>query len=140
MRDCPEFERSLIRSGIILVKYWLTVSDEEQERRFRKRIENPEKRWKLSTIDLQSRAHWVDYAEAKDEMFAVTDTKESPWWVVDANDQRAARLNVISHLLSLVPYKPLALDKVKLPPRQKRAYAPPPDESQTMVPERYQVD
>ena len=99
LRTCPMLERALVRSGIILMKYWLSLSDEEQERRFTDRIENPGKRWKLSPMDLQARAHWVDYAEAKDEMFAFTDIKEAPWYVVDADNKRTARLNLISHLL-----------------------------------------
>ena len=140
MRFCPQFERGLIRSGIILVKYWLSVSDDEQERRFQLRIRHPHKRWKLSRIDLESRAHWVDYSEAKDEMFAYTDTKESPWWVVEADDKRAARLNLVSHLLSLIPYERLPFDDVTLPPRQQRAYIRPPKENQTLVPARYEVE
>jgi len=139
MRFCPQFERSLIRSGIVLVKYWLSVSDEEQERRFQIRIRHPHKRWKLSTIDLEARSHWVDYSEAKDEMFAYTDTKESPWWVVEADDKRSARLNVMSHLLGVIPYERLPFDDVVLPPRQQRAYARPPKADQTAVPTRYVV-
>ena len=139
MRHTPQFERALIRSGIILVKYWLSVSDEEQERRFQRRIKNPHKRWKLSNIDLEARAHWVDYSEAKDEMFAYTDIKESPWWVVEADDKRAARLNLMSHLLSLVPYEHLKLPKVALPPKQQRRYERPPKDGQSMVPLRYEV-
>ena len=140
MRFCPQFERGLIRSGIVLVKYWLSVSDEEQERRFQTRIRRPHKRWKLSTVDLEARSHWVDYSEAKDEMFAYTDTKESPWWVVEGDDKRTARLNVMSHLLSVIPYERLAFDDVKLPPRQQRAYVRPPKDNQTAVPSRYIVD
>jgi polyphosphate kinase 2 (PPK2 family) len=139
MRDCPQIERSLIRSGIVLVKYWLSVSDEEQERRFQQRISNPHKRWKLSTNDLQARAHWVDYSEAKDEMFAYTDTKESPWWVVEADDKRSARLNLISHLLTMVPHEHTTDVAIELPPRQKRAYQRPPKDEQRMVPTRYIV-
>jgi polyphosphate kinase 2 len=140
MRFCPQFERGLIRSGITLVKYWLSVSDEEQERRFTDRLRHPHKRWKLSTIDLEARAHWVDYSEAKDEMFAYTDTKDSPWWVVEADDKRSARLNLMSHLLSLVPYERLPIDDVVIPPRQQRAYARPPKSTQTTVPARYEVE
>ena len=117
----------------------MSVSDEEQERRFQQRIRNPHKRWKLSTIDLQARAHWVDYSEAKDEMFAYTDIKESPWWVVEADDKRASRLNLMSHLLSLVPYEHLKVEDVTLPPPQKRAYKRPPKATQTMVPVHYEV-
>jgi polyphosphate kinase 2 len=140
LRTCPQIERALVRSGLVLVKYWLSLSDEEQERRFADRIRNPEKRWKLSAMDLQARAHWVDYAEAKDEMFAYTDIKEAPWYVVDADDKRSARLNLISHLLSLVPYKPVPYPEVTLPPRQQRGYKRPPIDSQTWVPRRYLVE
>ncbi|HWC08318.1 MAG TPA: hypothetical protein VG458_04635, partial [Solirubrobacterales bacterium] len=140
MRSTPSFERMLIRSGLILVKYWLSVSDEEQERRFKARIENPAKQWKLSRMDLEARARWVDYAEAKDEMFAYTDTKESPWWVVEADDKRTARLNLISHLLEQVPYEDVPHEKIELPPRQQRAYVRPPAETQNFVPERYVVE
>jgi len=139
MRFCPQFERALIRSGIVLVKYWLSVSDDEQERRFQERMRHPHKRWKLSTIDLEARAHWVDYSEAKDEMFAYTDTKESPWWVVEADDKRTARLNIMSHLLTLIPYERLPFADVVLPARQQRAYQRPPKDSQTMVPTCYEV-
>jgi polyphosphate kinase 2 len=139
LRTCPQLERAWVRSGIMLVKYWLSVSDEEQEKRFAQRIKNPEKRWKLSEMDLAARAHWVDYAEAKDEMFAYTDIKEAPWYVVDADNKRSARLNLISHLLSLVPYETVPKPDVTLPPRQQRAYKRPPIDSQTWVPRRYVV-
>jgi polyphosphate kinase 2 len=139
MRTCPQLERAFIRSGIVLIKYWLSISDEEQERRFQARMKNPGKRWKLSSMDLQARAHWVDYSEAKDQMFAYTDTKESPWYVVDAEDKRTARLNLISHLLSKIPYEPIPESKLELPPRQERAYIRPPKSEQTMVPSRYVV-
>ena len=138
-RTCPQLERALVRSGIILIKYWLSLSDEEQERRFNERMHNPGKRWKLSPMDLEARARWVDFAEAKDEMFAYTDIKEAPWYVVDADDKRAARLNVISHLLEVVPYEALPHQAVQLPPRQERAYARPPIDSQTWVPRRFVV-
>jgi polyphosphate kinase 2 len=104
MQSCPEFERMLVRSGIVLIKYWFSVSDEEQERRFQDRMDKPTKRWKLSPMDLESRKHWADYSRAKDEMFAVTDTKQVPWFVVNAEDKKSARLNVIRHLLSMIPY------------------------------------
>ncbi|WP_238428734.1 polyphosphate kinase 2 [Frankia nepalensis] len=139
LRTCPQLERALVRSGIILLKYWLSVSDEEQERRFRARMKDPGKRWKLSQMDLQARAHWVDYAEAKDEMFAYTDIREAPWHVVDADDKRAARLNLISHLLSQVPYEEVPHLPVVMPDRQRRAYKRPPLDSQTWVPRRYTV-
>jgi len=139
-RTCPQFERSLVRSGIILIKYWLSVSDEEQERRFKARIDDPSKGWKLSPMDLEARAHWVDYAEAKDDMFAITDTKECPWWVVDADDKRSARLNLIAHLLSSIPYEDVPRgEQIKLPSRQKRKYERPPRDAQTYVPQRYIV-
>ena len=141
LRFCPEFERALTNDGIMLVKYWLSVSDDEQERRFKKRLSDPRKRWKFSTIDLQGRARWVDYAEAKDRMFAYTDTAESPWYVVEADDKRSARLNLISHLLSLVPYEHLDNAKaVALPPRQRRKYQRPPKRTERFVPTRYSVD
>ena len=139
MRTCPTFERDLLRSGIILVKYWLSVSDEEQERRFKARLKDPAKQWKLSPMDLEARRRWVDYAEAKDEMFAYTDTRDSPWYVVEADDKRTMRLNLISHLLSLIPYEDVPREKVKLPPRQERAYVRPPQREQNQVPARYVV-
>jgi polyphosphate kinase 2 len=141
LRFCPQFEQSLQNDGIMLMKYWLSVSDAEQERRFKKRLSDPRKRWKFSPTDLQARARWVDYAEAKDRMFAHTDTDHSPWHVVEADDKRTARLNLISHLLSSVPYEPS--DRrvaVKLPPRQRRKYRRPPKSSERLVPERYRVN
>ena len=114
LRSCPEFERMLIRSGLVLVKYWFSVSDAEQERRFQARIKDPEKRWKLSPMDLESRARWADYSRAKDTMFQYTDTKWAPWFVVDANDKRRARLNCIRHLLSVVPYQDVTSKPLKL--------------------------
>ncbi len=138
LRTCPEFERMLIRSGIILIKYWFSVSDEEQERRFRDRIENPTKRWKLSPMDLASREKWVEYSEAKDEMFKYTDIKQAPWYVVEADDKKRARLNCINHLLSIISYKDLTPEPIKLPPRQARKkYVRPPITDQTFVPEVY---
>ena len=137
LRTCPQIERALVHSGIVLVKYWMSLSDEEQERRFLERIDNPGKRWKLSPMDLQARARWVDYAEAKDEMFSFTDIKEAPWYVVDANDKKCARLNLISHLLSMVPYQEIPYEAVELPSRQERAYKRPPIDSQTWIPKGY---
>jgi polyphosphate kinase len=140
LRFCPLFEQALQNEGIMLVKYWLSISDAEQERRFEKRLSDPRKRWKFSPIDLEARARWVDYAEAKDRMFAYTDTEFSPWWVVEADDKRTARLNLISHLLSLVPYKHLDDGKaVKLPKRQERKYLRPPKRTERLVPTRYTV-
>ncbi|MEQ9623265.1 MAG: polyphosphate kinase 2 [Coleofasciculus chthonoplastes F1-TOW-03] len=136
LRSCPEFECMIQRSGIILIKYWFSVSDDEQERRFRQRMEDPTKRWKLSPMDLESRARWVEYSKAKDEMFAATDIKQSPWYVVEADEKKRARLNCISHLLSLIPYKDLTPDSIELPPRQSELeYHRPPMSTQTFVPE-----
>jgi polyphosphate kinase len=138
LRSCPEFERMLVRSGCILLKYWFSISDEEQERRFQARIEDPTKRWKLSPMDLQSRAHWMEYSKAKDEMFAHTDIKQAPWWVVNADDKKRARLNCISHVLSMIPYEDLTPQKIKLPPRQsENGYVRPPLTDQNFVPEIY---
>jgi polyphosphate kinase len=140
LRFCPMFEQALQNDGIMLVKYWLSVSDEEQERRFEKRLSDPRKRWKFSPTDLQARARWVDYAEAKDRMFAHTDTDSSPWHVVEADDKRTARLNLISHLLSIIPYEHIDEGKrPKLPPRQKRKYKRPPKRTERLVPTRYLV-
>jgi polyphosphate kinase 2 len=135
----PTFEHLLIQDGIILLKYWFSVSDEEQERRFQDRMTDPTKRWKLSPMDLESRTRWFEYAKAKDAMFQYTDTPESPWWVVDADVKKRARLNCISHLLSQIPYEELKQPKLKLPPRQKAdpSYVRPPKESMRYVPERY---
>lgn len=140
MRTCPQFERMLVRSGIILVKYWLSVSDEEQERRFLGRINDPSKRWKLSPMDLQARARWVDYSEAKDQMFSYTDIPEAPWYVVESDNKRSAHLNLVSHFLSLIPYDVVPHDDIKLPPRQKRSYVRPPKSSQRMVPTKFHVE
>jgi polyphosphate kinase 2 len=140
IRTCPQFERMLVRSGIILIKYWLSVSDEEQERRFLARINDLSKRWKLSPMDLQARAKWVDYSEAKDQMFEFCDIKEAPWYVVEADNKRAAHLNLIGHFLSLIPHEEVPHDDIKLPPRQKRSYTRPPKSSQRMVPVEYEVE
>lgn len=138
MRSVPEFERMLVRSGIILVKYWFSVSDSEQEKRFQKRIEDPTRRWKLSPMDLQSRSRWVEYSRAKDEMFAHTDIKQAPWYVVNADNKMCARLNCIHHLLGLIPYEDLTPEPIVLPPRQvDTGYVRPPITDQTFVPEIY---
>ena len=138
MRSCPEFERMLIRSGIILIKYWFSVSDEEQERRFHSRIDDPVKRWKLSPMDLESRKRWVEYSKAKDVMFAHTDIKQAPWYVVNADSKKRARLNCIKHLLSMIPYQDLTPQPIELPPRQDAGgYVRPPMTDQTFVPEEY---
>jgi len=138
LRSCPEFERMLVRAGINLIKYWFSVSDEEQERRFQQRISNPTKRWKLSPIDVQSRARWVEYSRAKDEMFKYTDIKQAPWYVVASDDKQRARLNVISHLLSLIPFEDLTPEPIELPPKHRdEGYVRPPIADQTFVPDRF---
>lgn len=138
LRSCPEFERMLIRSGIILIKYWFSISDSEQEKRFQERINDPTKRWKISQMDIESRDKWVEYSMAKDKMFSYTDTKQSPWYVVPADDKRRARLNCIDHLLSLIPYEDLTPKPIKLPPlKHDVAYVRPPITDQTFVPEKY---
>lgn len=138
LRAAPLFEEMLQRSGIQLVKYWFSVSDEEQEKRFQKRLSTPTKRWKLSPMDIESRNRWEDYSCAKDAMFARTDTGDSPWWVVDGDDKRHARLNCISHLLSLVPYEDLTPEPPELPPRPPHSgRSRPPKEGQRFVPLRY---
>ena len=138
MRSCPEFERMLGRSGIKVIKYWFSVSDAEQERRFQARAHDPMRRWKLSPMDVESRARWVQYSRAKDEMFAHTDIKEAPWFVVNADDKRRARLNCIAHLLASIPYEDLTPKPIKLPRRQSdTTYVRPPITSQTFVDEVY---
>jgi len=138
-RDCPDFERMLKRSGIILVKYWLSISDEEQDRRFQDRINDPMKSWKFSQIDLDGRDRWEEFSRAKDEMFKYTDTKESPWWVVEGDVKKRARLNCIHHLLTQIPYEDILPEPFELPPRKKSeiGYVRPPIDSQTYVPEVY---
>ncbi len=136
LRSCPEFERMLVRSGITLIKYWFSVSDEEQERRFQSRLLEPHKRWKLSPMDLQSLAKWVDYSRAKDEMFAHTDIKQAPWYVVNADVKKLARLSCIKHLLSIIPYQDLTPESIELPSKQSgEGYVRPPMTDQTFVPE-----
>jgi polyphosphate kinase 2 len=138
LRACPEFERMLIRSGITLIKYWFSVSDAEQERRFQRRLQDPTRRWKLSPMDLKSRELWIEYSKAKDDMFHYTDTKQAPWYVVQADDKRRARLNCISHLLEQVPYQDLTPEPIRLPPRRDDGgYVRPPMSDQTFVPDRY---
>ena len=138
LRTCPEFERMLVRSGIILIKYWFSVSDAEQERRFQGRITNPIKRWKLSPMDLESRSRWFMYSKAKDDMFLYTDIKQAPWYVVDADSKKRARLNCITHLLGMIPYEDLTPKPIKLPRRQQEVgYVRPPMEEQTFVPEEF---
>jgi polyphosphate kinase 2 len=141
LRSCPEFERMLVRSGIILIKYWFSVSDEEQERRFQSRLDDRTKRWKLSPMDLESRKRWVEYSKAKDAMLAYTDIKQAPWYVVDADEKKRARLNCIRHLLTLIPYKDLTPESMKLPPRQSAAgYIRAPFSDQNIVADYYADD
>ena len=138
LRSCPEFERMLIRSGIHLLKYWFSVSDDVQEQRFMERINNPVKRWKFSEMDLLSRNKWVAYSKAKDQMFAHTDTKQAPWYVVNGDNKKRARLNCIHHLLSTIPHKPIVHKKVELTPLpEDHGYVRPPEDYQAFVPEVY---
>ncbi|MEE9462918.1 MAG: polyphosphate kinase 2 [Bacteroidales bacterium] len=137
LRSCPRFEEMLIHSGIIMIKYWFSVSDEVQEKRFMERIADRTKNWKLSEMDMSSRNRWIEYSKAKDEMFAYTDTKVSPWWVVEADDKRKARLNCIHHMLSMIPYEEVKYKKIKLPPINNEGYVRPPISDQTFVPEAY---
>jgi polyphosphate kinase 2 len=138
LRSCPNFENMLIRSGIILIKYWFSVSDREQEKRFIQRINDPTRRWKISPMDVESRTKWIDYSKAKDEMFAYTDTKQSPWYVVEADDKRRARLNCICHLLSQIHYEDVPREPIILPPLERdKAYVRPPMSEQTFVPNKY---
>ncbi|CAN5874085.1 polyphosphate kinase 2 [soil metagenome] len=138
MRSCPEFERMLVRSGIKVIKYWFSVSDAVQEKRFQARIDDPTRRWKLSPMDLESRSRWVEYSKAKDEMFRHTDIKQAPWFVVNSDDKKRARLNVIAHLLSQIPYEDLTPDQIKLPKRQADSgYVRPPVTDQSFIPEIY---
>ncbi len=137
-RSCPELERMLVRSGIILIKYWFSVSDDVQEERFLARIENPTKRWKLSPMDLEARTRWIEYSRAKDEMFQHTDIREAPWWVVRADDKKRARLNCIAHLLESIEYEDLTPDPIKLPERQNDpGYVRPPEHTQNFVAEAF---
>jgi len=137
LRSCPEFERMLIRSGIILIKYWFSVSDEEQEKRFMERINTPIKRWKFSPMDLESRSRWAEYSQAKDQMFNYTDTKQSPWWVVASDDKKRARLNCISHLLSCIDYQEVEHPQIELPEINKEGYIRAPIEEQSHVPDKF---
>jgi polyphosphate kinase 2 len=139
MRSCPEFERMLVRSGIVLLKYWFSVSDEEQEKRFQERAQDPLKRWKLSPMDLKSREKWVEFSKAKDEMFAVTDIPEARWVTIESDDKRAARLNCITHLLEHIPYDKDALPgPMKLPKRPpQRSYKRPPKDQHYVIPQNF---
>ena len=137
LRSCPEFERMIVRSGITLIKYWFSVSDEEQERRFQARVDDPTKHWKLSPMDLEARNRWAEYSQAKDDMFSLTDIKQAPWYVVDADVKKRARLNCITHFLSMFPYQNVAPKKPRLPKRKapKASYIRPPLSDQTFVPD-----
>jgi len=137
LHSCPQFERMLVCSGIILLKYWFSVSDEEQEQRFHDRAGNPARRWKLSEMDIQSREKWVEFSKAKDEMFLHTDIKQAPWYTVEANDKRRARLNCIAHILSMVPYEDATPPSLKLSPRKPpdQGYVRPPKSDQNLVPD-----
>jgi polyphosphate kinase len=136
LRQVPIFERLLVEEGIILLKYWFSVSDDEQERRFRSRIDDPMRRWKLSDTDLLSRSHWVDFSRAKDEMFVHTDIPEAPWYVVEADDKPRARLNCIAHLLSMIPYEERRPEEIRMPARQSdEGYVRPPRETYSYVPD-----
>ena len=138
LRSCPNFERMLIRSGIILLKYWFSVSEEEQEKRFQARLQDPVKRWKLSDMDLKSREKWVEYSKAKDEMLSYTDTKLSPWFVVNADNKRKARLNTIKHILSKIPYEDTTPEPITLSARNhSKGYVRPPMQEQTFVSDFY---
>lgn len=138
LQSCPEFERMLVRSGIILLKYWFSVSDDEQERRFQARMLDPTKRWKLSPMDLESRNRWVEYSKAKDEMFAHTNIPEAPWFTVEADDKKRSRLNCIHHILSKIPYEDTTPDPFELPPRKpSETYVRPPHNEQFFVPQVY---
>ncbi len=139
MQSCPEFERMLVKSGIILLKYWFSVSDEEQERRFQSRTIDPARRWKLSPMDLESRDRWVEYSQAKDTMFSHTNIPEAPWFTVEADDKKRARLNCINHFVSKIPYVDMTPDPLELPPRKSapQDYVRPPRNEQFFVPQVY---
>ena len=138
LRSCPMFEEMLIQSGVTLIKYWFSVSAEEQERRFRRRIKDPTRRWKISPMDRESRARWVEFSRAKDQMFLYTDTPQSPWYVVNSNDKRRARLNCIRHLLSMIPHEEIEAPPIELPALQGDiGYLRPPMNTQRFVPDHY---
>jgi polyphosphate kinase 2 (PPK2 family) len=137
-QSVPEFEKMLLRAGIVVLKYWFSVSDVVEELRFKERLKNPAKRWKLSPMDMAARTKWVDYSKAKDQMFEFSDTKQSPWYVVDADDKRTARLNTIVHLLGQIPYQDLTPPEITIPERQKmKGYQRPPIDSQNWIPRVY---
>jgi polyphosphate kinase 2 len=136
MHQCPIFERMMVEDGILLRKYWFSVSDSEQQKRFESRLDDPMRRWKLSPMDLQSVKRWESYSQAKDDMFSMTDIPEAPWYVVESDDKQRARVNMIAHLLSTIPYHDVPEPSLKLPRRPKSTgYVRPPLESQTFVPD-----
>jgi polyphosphate kinase 2 len=137
LQICPLWERGVVNSGIILIKYWFEVTEEEQHRRFESRINDPRKTWKLSPMDLEAHRRWYDFSRARDDMLQATDTQYAPWYIVDSNDQRRARLNCISHLLTLIPYKEIKRAKIKLPKRQKRKGYVEPERTYRHVPQAY---
>ena len=137
LRTCPEFERMLVRSGIIILKYWFSVSYEEQERRFKARNEEPLKRWKLSKMDLEEHRLYTRYSMAKDTTFQHTDIKQAPWFVVPSDDKRRARLNCISHILSQIPYEDVVPEPIDIPAREEMPYIRPPMREQTFIPQQY---
>jgi polyphosphate kinase 2 len=139
LKTCPQFEQMIVRSGIILLKYWFSVSDEEQERRFQSRTTDPARRWKLSPMDLESRDRWLEYSVAKDTMFAHTNIPQAPWFTVEANDKKRARLNCINHILSKIPYADMTPEPLELPPRKSAPldYVRPPLNEQYFVPQKY---
>jgi polyphosphate kinase 2 len=140
LQQCPQFERQLVDDDIILIKYWLSISDAEQARRFQARVNDPKRRWKLSPMDLNARARFIDYSRAKDEMFVHTDTSWAPWYVVEADDKRKARLNCIAHLLSRIPYEDTTPEPIKIPKRQPdQGYVRPPRDIYTYVPDHAQA-
>ena len=140
-RSVPDFERMLVRSGIMLIKYWFSITDQEQNMRFRTRIEDPLKQWKLSPMDLESRKRWEDYTKAKEDMLTHTHIPEAPWWVVEAVDKKRARLNCIAHLLDQIPYAEVPRQPVVLPPRIHRPdYTRQPIPEEIYVPDRYEPD
>jgi polyphosphate kinase 2 (PPK2 family) len=134
---CPVWERGIVNSGITLIKYWLEVSEEEQQRRFESRIDDPRKIWKLSPMDVKAASRWYDYSRARDDMLLATDTQFAPWYIVDSNDQRRGRLNCISHFLGLIPYKDVKREKIKLGKRQKRKGYVDPDRTYRHIPQVY---
>jgi len=137
LRDCPSFEAFLVSQGIILLKYWLEVSEKEQHKRFLERIEDPSKRWKLSPMDLESHRRWYDYSRARDAMLAATDTKATPWYIVPSDDKKRARLNCIAHILNSIPYEEISYEPTELPPRQKPKGYVAPEQKHRVIPQRW---